>query len=166
VCHSALNCRVWQDAQENGLPTPDALLLPAFERRAHFGFRVDAQRVGDAVDVVEIGDDFRGVQDVAVTQAMLAKGIDILFADGGGSARDEVGEFCQSFAARRQIGLEIVVLGVLGQFLVAAFYTEILPVSFRSIEAVVGPGDDDGQQLAFGAGQPGRGVHRSQIEAH
>ena len=74
-----------------------------------------------------------------------------MLADGVGSSRHEGGEFRQSLAAWRQLCLQIVVFDVFGQLRVAAFHTEILPVSFDSIEAVVGPGNDDGQQLAFGA---------------
>jgi hypothetical protein len=42
-------------------------------------------------------------------------------------------------------------LDVLGQLFVSCFLTEILPVRFDSIEAVVGPGDNRGQHFAFGA---------------
>jgi hypothetical protein len=139
------------------LPTafePDGLLLRAFGRCAHFGFRVDAQGVGHAVDVIEIGNDLDGVQNVAVAEPVLAEGVDVLPADGRGCSRDEVGEICQGLAARRELGLQIVLPGVFGQFRVTAFSTEILPVSFRSIEAVVGPGNHDGHQFAFSARKP------------
>ena len=42
-------------------------------------------------------------------------------------------------------------LDVFGQLFVSRFLTEILPVRFDSIEAVVGLGDNRGQHLAFGA---------------
>lgn len=42
-------------------------LLPVSEHLTHFGFRIDAQGIGNTVDVVEIGDDLDGVEDVAVT---------------------------------------------------------------------------------------------------
>jgi hypothetical protein len=42
-------------------------------------------------------------------------------------------------------------LDVLGQLFVSCFLTEILPVRFDSIEAVVGLGDNRGQHFAFGA---------------
>lgn len=77
------------------------LFLPAFEGRAHFRFWVDAQRVSNAVDVVEITDDFNRVQDVAVAEAMFAKDVQVLFADGSGGSRDKIGKFSQGFAARR-----------------------------------------------------------------
>ena len=41
-------------------------------------------------------------------------------------------------------------LDVFDQLFVPCFLTEILPVSFDSIEAVVGLGDNRGQHFAFG----------------
>jgi len=125
------------------------LFFPAFPSPAHFGFGVNAEGVRDAVDVIEISNYFDGIEDVAVAQAMPAKRIDVLFANAGRCARHEVGEFCQRLAARGQPGPQIIVLDVFGQLCVAAFRTEILPVSFDSIEAVVRPGDDHGQQFTL-----------------
>jgi len=136
-----------------GCSSAGLFLFLAVEGRAHFGFGVDAEGVGDAIDVIEIGDDFDGVQDVAVAEAVFAKGIDVLLADGVGSARHEVGEFGQGFAAGRQFCMYVVVLDVFGQLGVAAFDTEILSVSLDSIETVVGPGDHDGQQFALAPGK-------------
>ena len=42
------------------------MLLPALPGVVHFGFGVNAQGVGDAVDVVEIGDHLDGVEDIAI----------------------------------------------------------------------------------------------------
>ncbi len=151
MCHSALNCDGSQDVCWQRPHTPNDLFLPAFSYRAHFGFRVDAQGVGHAADVIEVGNDFHGVQDVAVAEPVLAKRVNVLPADGRGFSRDEVGKICQGFAARRELGLQVVVLYLFRQLRVAAFRTEILPVSFRSIETVVGPGNHDGHQFAFGA---------------
>lgn len=132
----------------------------------HFGLGIDAQRVGHAVDVVEKGDNFNGVQDVTVAEAVFAKSVNVPLANGGGSARDELGELCQGLAAGWKPGAPIVVFDLVGQPCVVAFRTEILPVSFDSIEAVVRPGDDHGQQLALGSGKPGRSVHGRQVERH
>ena len=127
------------------------LLLPALKGRVHFRFRIDAQGISNAIDVVEIGGHFHGVQDVAIRKPLFAHRLNILIAHGGGMAGDEFRELGERFLARRKLGAQIVVLDVFGQFCVTGFDTEILPVSFDSIEAVVGPGNDDGQQLAFGA---------------
>ena len=51
--------------------------LPLCVCRLHFRFGIDAEGVGDAVDVVEIGDNFNGVQDVAVAQALLPQRIEV-----------------------------------------------------------------------------------------
>jgi len=109
-----------------------------FEGRAHFGFGIDAQCVGHAIDVIEIGDDFHSVQDVAIIEAVLTKGIDVMFPDGRGLSRGEIGKFCQGLASRWELCVQIILLGFFGQLCVAAFRTEILPVSFCSIETIVG----------------------------
>src|SRR5690348_18041276 len=87
---------------------------------AHFGFGIDAQRVGHAVDVIEIGNDFNGVQDVAVAEAVFAKTVNMLLANRGGSACDELGESCQGLASGRKPGAPIVVFDLFGQPCVAA----------------------------------------------
>jgi hypothetical protein len=145
---------------------PGGLLPPAFEGRVHFGFGVDAQCVGDAIDVIEVGDDFRRVQDVAVAEAVPAKRVNIMPANGRGRSRDELGKLCQGFAARRKLRLAIIILYQFGQLGIAAFPTEILPVRFRSIEAVVGTGNYDGQQFTFGARKARGTVHGGQVETH
>ena len=134
--------------------------------REHFGFGIDAQRVGNAVDVIEVGNHLDRIENVAVIKPVLTEGVDILFADGGRSSGHQIGEFCQGLAARRKLCTDIVALDLFGQLWVTAFPTEILSVSFDSIEAVVGPGDNDGQQLALGARQPGGSVHGGQVQAH
>ncbi len=125
------------------------LFFPALPSPAHFGLGVNAEGVRDAVDVIEISNRLDGIEDVAVAQAMPAKRVDVLFADASRCARHKVGEFCQRLAARGQPGPEIIVLDVFSQLRVAAFRTEILPVSFDSIEAVVRPGDDHSQQFTL-----------------
>lgn len=127
------------------------LAVPALPRFPHFRLRVDAQRIGDAVDVVEIGDDFDRVQDVAVAQAVPAQRHQVLAAYGGGGAGHEFGELRERLLAPRQSGPAIVLFDGLGPGLALGFLTEILPVRFDSIEAVVGPGDHGGKQLALGA---------------
>src|ERR1051326_5981124 len=84
--------RPWRNSEPQLFPF-------AFKCRAHFRFRVDAQGVGHAIDVIEIGDNFHGVQDIAVAEAVFAKSVNMLLADRGGSARDELGELCQGLAA-------------------------------------------------------------------
>ena len=140
--------------------------LPAREGLAHFRLRLDAQRIRDTVDVIEIRDDFHRVQDIAIAQTVQPQRLDILLTRGGGRARDVLGEFGQRLLARREPGAQVVVLDVLGERGVLGFLTEILSVRFDSIETMVGPGSDRPQQFALGAREAGRRVHRRQIQFH
>ena len=125
--------------------------MPARVCILHFRFRINAQRVGDAVDVIEIGNDLDGVEDVAVGQAVFAQLVHVPFPHRGGFARHELGEFPERPFARRKFGARVIVLDVLGQRGVAGFLTEILPVRFDSIKAVIRPGNYGPQQFPFGA---------------
>jgi hypothetical protein len=140
--------------------------MPTLVGCLHFGFGVDAERVGDAIDVIEIGDDFDGVEDIAVAQAMQAQRLEVLGAEGRGGARHHLRKFAQGLLARSELGTVVVVLDVLGQLLILRLGTEILSVSFDSIEAVIGPGNHRRQHFALGAGEAGRAKHRSAIHLH
>jgi len=139
---------------------------PSLEGLAHLRLGVDAQGIGDSIDVVEVGNDLNGVQDVAVREAIIPQGFYIPTADGSGSARHLRGEPAQRLLPGGKFGAAVIMLDVLGQFLVPCFLTEILPVRFDSIKAVVGPGDNRGQHFAFGARKAGATVHRGEIQLH
>jgi hypothetical protein len=126
-------------------------LAPSLKGLAHFRFGVNAQGVGNTIDVVEVRNDFDGVQDVAVRESIFAQGFHIPAADRSGRARHQRGELAQRLLAGGKFRPAIVMLDVFGQLFVACFLTEILPVRFDSIEAVVGLGDNRGQHFAFGA---------------
>ena len=117
----------------------------------HFRFGVNAQGVGNSIDVVEVGNDLDGVQDVTVRESTFAQGFNIPAADHIGRTRNPHGELAQRLWAGGESRPAVVMLDVLGQLFVPCFLTEILPVRFDSIEAVVGPRDDRGQHFAFGA---------------
>lgn len=85
-----------------------------------------------------------------VGEPVLAQGFEILWPEGGGSARHELGKLREGLLARGEFGAAIVVFDVLGQLRVAGFNTEILPVCLDSIEATVGPGNHGGEYFAFG----------------
>ena len=91
------------------------LLPPAFQGGKHFGLRIDAQRVGDAVNVIEIRDDLDGIEDVPIGQSLLSKSIQVSRAHGGRPPRHQHGELRQSFLARGQSGAPVVALDLLGQ---------------------------------------------------
>jgi hypothetical protein len=142
------------------------LLLPARQGFAHFGLGIDTEGVGDAIDVIEVGDGLDRVQDVAVGKAVPAECIEILRPSGSGRASDELGELGEGFLAGRKLGAAIAVLDVLGQLGVACFLTEILSVRLDSIKAAVGPGDDRGEELALGAGKTRLTAHGREVELH
>ena len=114
-------------------------LAPQRQGGLHFGLRVNAQCVGDAVNVIEIGNYFDGVKDIAVSEVMFAQCREVLRPQGGGGAREEFGKFAQRALTRRKLGATVVVFHVLGMFSVFCLVTEILPVRFDSIETVIGP---------------------------
>lgn len=70
-------------------------------RWGHAGFEVDAQAVGDAVDVVEVGDDLDGVVDGAVVEAVLSENLDVGFGGPGGGSCELDGEVTQGPVCRR-----------------------------------------------------------------
>ena len=142
------------------------MISPAGEGFPHFGFGVDAEGVGDAIDVIEIGDHFNRVQNVAVGELVFAQGFQVLRANRGGRARNEFGKFAERLLAGRQFRELVVVLDVLGQLGILRFLTEILSVRFDSIETMIGPGNDRGQHLALGPREPRFAAHRRQIKVH
>jgi hypothetical protein len=112
---------------------PSSLCSLAFERGLHFRLRVDAQRVRNAVDVIEVGNHLHGVQDIPIAEPVLAQGAEVLDANGGGRARQEFRESGKRFLAWREPGAEIILLDAVGQLGVTDFLTEILSVGFDSI---------------------------------
>ena len=68
------------------------VLVPALQGLFHFGLRVDAEGVGDAIDVIEVRDHLDGVQDVAVAEAMQAQGFDVLLPDRRRRPRHPLGK--------------------------------------------------------------------------
>jgi len=140
--------------------------LPFFVGLLHFGFGVDAQGIGNAVDVIEVGDDFDRVENVAVAQAVLAQRLKVSCLQCPGSARHQLRESAQSLLARGEVGAIVIVLDVFGQLYIVRFGTEILPVSFDSIEAVVGPGSHGGQHLTLGPRKVRGAEHGDAIHFH
>ena len=61
------------------------------------------------------------------------------------------GELAQRLLAGGKFRPGVIMLDVLGQLFVSCFLTEILPVRFDSMRAVVSLGDNGGQHFAFGA---------------
>jgi len=82
---------------------------------------------------------------------MFSQAFYIPSADGRGRARHPHGEPAERLFPGGKPRQTVILLDMLRQFLVPCFPTEILPVRFDSIKALVGPGDHRGQQFPFGA---------------
>ena len=132
----------------------------------HLRFRIDPQAVGNAVDVVEVGNDLDRVQDVPVGKTLGAQSLQVFFLRLGRRAGELFRELGQCSLTRRKRRLTIVALQLLGQFGVSGLATEILSVSLDSIEAAVHGRDNRGQQFSFSAREARRAMHRGQIEPH
>lgn len=137
--------------------------MPFFVGLLHFGLGVDPQGVRNAVDVIEIGNDFDGVENVAVAQAVLPQRLKMPYVERPRSARHHLRKSAQSLLAGSKVGAVVVVLDVFGQLRVVRFGTEILSVSFDSIETVVGPGSHGGQHLTLGPGKSRGAKHGGAI---
>ena len=138
-------------------------LVPVLEGFMHFRLGVDAERVGHTIDVVEIGNDFDRIQDIAVGEPVSAQGVPIRPPDLGGLAGKLLRKITESTLARRKTCAAIVAFDLFDPFGITGFLTEILSVRLNSIKTAVHTGDHRGQQFAFGARQARGTVHRGEI---
>ena len=116
----------------------------------HLRFWVNPERIGDAVDVVEIGDDLDGVEEIAVAEAGLAQAVAIFTLHPRWRARQLLRELAQRPFPLGQARLMVVAFDGFDQLVVVALGTEILPVSLDSVETVIDLRNHRGQQLALG----------------
>ena len=127
------------------------LFFPLSRTLLHLGFRIDAESIGNPVNVVEIGDHLHRIEDVPVVQSVQAEGLQVLRANRGRSASEQLGEFAQGLLTWSKPGEFVVVFDVFGKLRIVSFLTEILSVCFDSIEAMVRPGNNSRQHFAVGA---------------
>jgi len=140
--------------------------VAAGRRRLPVRFVLDAHGVRDPIDVVEVGDDLDGVVDGRVSPAELAQALHVVRLDGGRGVRDLHREVAERADARLEIGLPIVVRGVVCELVRGALGTEVVCVGADSVVAVVGARNHDREQLALDAREFRRAEHDRPIEAH
>jgi cell division septum initiation protein DivIVA len=128
-------------------------------------FGLDADSLGDPVDVVEEGDHLDRIVDARVAPAVASKDVGVSRRDRSRLVREFHGEVAQGMDPRLEIRLPVVVLGVRGKLLWGALGTEVVGMCLDSVVAVVRPGDDDGEELAVGAGQLRGAEHDLPVEA-
>lgn len=127
---------------------------------------LDADSLGDPVDVVEEGDHLDRVVDAGVAPAVASKALGVSVGDRSGRVRELHCEVAQGSDPRLDIRCPVVVRGVLGKLVWGALGTEVVGMRLDSVVAVVRPGDDDGEELAVCAGQLGAAEHDFPLEAH
>ena len=76
------------------------------------------------------------------------------------------GEVAERPGAPIEVGASVVVLRVARELFVCALCTEVVCMRARSVMALVGAGDDDREQFALLAGEPGGAEHDPLVELH
>ena len=111
---------------------------PRFETLPRHPFlKIDAEAVGDAVDVVEITDDFNRVEHVSLGEPDGAKTFDLAPVDLRGLKRQLFGKFAERSLAFAQTRGAIIFFDAGCQLFIFDQPTEILPVRFDSIETII-----------------------------
>lgn len=128
-------------------------------------FQVHAQAVGDAVDVVEIGDDLRGVVDGRVGKTCDPQLLNVVGSDRSRCARQFFGVGEQRLSGGIELRRAPIRLDGIRQFFLD-LSPEVVPVGFDSIVAIVSLRNDDRQHLALRPCEPRRPVHSAEIDVH
>ena len=153
--------RLGLDAGDGDRVAHAASLLPDLP----LGLRVDADAVGDPVDVREVGDHLDRVVDRLVAEARGAQGLEVGRADRGGIARQRDGEVAERARPVRQVAAAVVVCRVDGP-VCCALGTEVVGVRARSVVAGVRVRDDRREQLPLLTRERGRAEHDLAIQRH
>ena len=109
------------------------------------GLVLDPDSLGNAVDVVEVGDDLDRVVDRHVVPAVVAELVGVGEPDGGGRLRQLDGVVAEGPYPRLEVGLAVVVRRVSRELLVCALGTEVVCVRECSVVAVIVPRGDRGE---------------------
>jgi hypothetical protein len=130
------------------------------------GLVVDADGVRDAVHVVEVRHDLNRVVNRGIAPTEAAQAFDVVRPGGGWRMRDLDREVAERADVRLQVGLPIVVGGVLRQFVRGALGTEVVGVRANSVVTVVGARNHDREELSLGARELRRTEHDRPVETH
>ena len=131
-------------------------ITSAFTPGADEVFALHAERIGNAIDVIEEADNLGGVMDGDIIKAGFAQRHDVGFAHLGRRQRQFFGEGAERPVAVVQgrcppIARDGVYEGVRLRSVGKSFNlgTEVMRVRLDSIDAVVGFADDDGEHFAL-----------------
>ncbi len=131
-----------------------------------FGLGADSDALGDAVDVVEVGDHLDRVVDGGVIPAVRAQLVRVRRRDRRRLAGELDRVVAESANRAGQVGLPVVVRRVRRELLICALSTEVVCMRAYSVVAVVLARDDDREQLALLPREPGRPEHDRLVELH
>lgn len=135
--------------------------------------RLDAQGIGDAIDVIEEADDLGRVVNGGVIQAGRSQRLDVRLAHLGWRAGQllGIGAKCAIDIAERRRppiagdGIDVSVSRlVIGESVDLG--TEVMRMRADSVDAMVGFADHDGEHLALRPRQGGLGEHGRAIHLH
>ena len=110
-------------------------------------FRIDSQAVGDAVDVVEVGDHLGGVADGPVGKAQGPQTVKVIRSYARGSRGQLDRMVAQGPIGIRHNRLSIISGDLIGPAGVVDLSPEVIPVGDDSVVAVVDLGYDHRQHL-------------------
>jgi hypothetical protein len=133
-------------------------------RNWHSLFQINAQPVGDAVDVVEERNDLRRVVDRAVGQPHRSQPINVGLGDGPRRA----GQLDRVVAQRPIDRIEwcggVIFLNRVYVPLILDLSPEVIRVGLDSVVTVVGTRNDDGEHLTLRSGQRRFTAHRGCVQ--
>lgn len=132
--------------------------------RRHVLFQVHAERVRDAIDVIEISDDMDEDEQVLIREPLRAQSLEVLATCPVRVTRQPLCELHKRAATWAELGFGWVLLYLPSQLGIPTLLTEILPVSFGSVVASVRPGDHGRHHLALASRQARWPVHDLGIE--
>ncbi len=104
--------------------------------------------------------------DACIAPVVASKALGVSLRDRSRLVGELHSEVAQGSNPRLEIRFPVVVGGVLGLLVWGALGTEVVGMRLNSVVTVVRPRDDDGEELAVGAGQLGATEHDVPVEAH
>ena len=128
----------------------------------HCGLGEQAQAIGDAVGVIEVGALVVGVQDVEVVEALRAECVDVASGHFAGRQRQLVDVLRQRSIWRRQ-GLVLVVIEGADQFFAVGEPTQLRPGQRRAVRREVQDRGQIADQKTLRSGQTRRHVFAGPI---
>lgn len=131
---------------------------------SHFRFKIDAEAIGDAVDVVEKRYDLRGVVDRTVREPERSETVDIRLRDGGGRLGQLDGVVAERAIELGQLRLRIIGLDPPNPFIIVDLSPEVFRMGLDSVITIVRLRYDDCEHLTLRTRQRRIGQHRAAIE--